>query len=72
MKTQKLRTPQDIRQEWFRKGITQGQWARENGFACSAVSQVMNGQNSCRKGTGHKIAVTLGIKDGEIIENGHE
>ncbi len=71
MKTQKLLTPQEIKAEWFRKGITQSQWARQNGFPGSAVSQVLNGKNSCKKGTGHRIAVVLGLKDGEIVEAGN-
>jgi gp16 family phage-associated protein len=70
MKTQKLRTPQDIREEWFRKGITQGQWSREHGFAGSAVSQVLAGKNRCRKGTGHRIAIALGLKS--IDGGGHD
>lgn len=73
MKTQKTRTPQEIKSEWFRKGITQSQWAHQNGFPGSAVSQVLNGKNSCKKGTGHRIAVALGLKDGDILEtSNHE
>lgn len=70
MKAQKLRTPQEIKAEWLRKGVTQNDWARKHGFVPSAVSQVINGKNSARKGTGHKIAVMLGLKDGEIVEAG--
>lgn len=70
MKTQKLRTPQEVRAEWFSKGITQTQWAHKHGFPGSAVSQVLNGQNSCKKGTGHRIALLLGLKNGEIVEGG--
>ena len=73
MKTQKLRTPQEIRAEWLRKGLTQSEWARKHGFPGSVVSMVLNGKNTCKKGAGHKIAVLLGLKDGEIVEeNGHE
>ncbi|HQU81386.1 MAG TPA: hypothetical protein PLU47_18190 [Azonexus sp.] len=32
MKTQKLRTPQEIRAEWLRKGYGQNAWAREHGL----------------------------------------
>lgn len=71
MKTQKLRTPQEIRDEWFRKGMTQSQWARDHGIAGSVVSSVMNGQNRCRKGTGHRVAIMLGLKAGEIPEGGN-
>lgn len=69
MKAQKLRTPQEIRAEWLRKGIAQNEWARKNGFTPATVSQVITGRNSGARGVGHKIAVLLGIKDGEIIES---
>ena len=73
MKTQKPRTPQEIRNEWSRKGITQNSWARKHGFECASVSQVLNGVNKASRGQGHKIAVTLGIKNGEIVDgDGHE
>jgi gp16 family phage-associated protein len=73
MKTQKLRTPQEIKAEWLRKGLTQNNWARNHGFNLATVSQVMSGKNMGSRGTGHKIAVMLGLKDGEIIAaNDHE
>lgn len=68
MKPQKTRTPQDVRAEWLRKGMGQNDWARANGFTTATVSQVLNGRNSGARGVGHKIAVLLGIKDGEIVE----
>lgn len=68
MKTQKLRTPQEIRAEWLRKGQGQNAWARKHGFSPVTVSQVLNGTNKASRGDGHKIAVLLGIKDGEIVE----
>jgi len=67
MKPQKLRTPQDVRTEWLRKGMGQNDWARKHGFTPATVSQVINGRNSGARGVGHKIAVLLGIKDGEIV-----
>lgn len=68
MKPRTTRTPQEIRAEWLRKGIGQNDWARQHGFKPSSVSQVMNGRNSGARGVGHKIAVLLGIKDGEIAK----
>ena len=69
MKSRLLRTPQDVRAEWLRKGIAQNDWARKNGFNPATVSQVLNGRNSGARGVGHKIAVMLGIKEGEIVED---
>lgn len=68
MKAQTTRTPQEVRAEWLRKGIGQNDWARANGFTPATVSQVLNGRNSGARGVGHRIAVKLGIKDGEIVE----
>ncbi len=70
MKAQKLRTPQEIRAEWLRKGLGQNDWARRHGFNPATVSQVLNGKNTGARGAGHKIAVMLGIKDGEIVDGG--
>jgi len=73
MKTQKVRTPQHVRAEFRRKGISVASWAAANGFSNSSVNQVLTGRNSASVGVGHKIAVLLGIKDGEILEGGsHE
>lgn len=68
MKTRKLRTPQEVQAEWLRKGLGQNDWARRHGFSPATVSQVLNGTNKATRGDGHKIAVLLGIKDGEIVE----
>lgn len=70
MKSRKLTTPQEIRAEWRRKGMTQADWARQHGFDRATVNQVLTGKNTGSRGVGHKIAVLLGIKDGEILENG--
>lgn len=69
MKPRKMKTPQEIKAEWLRKGLTQADWARQHGFDKVTVSQVLNGRNAATRGAGHKIAVMLGIKDGEIVKS---
>lgn len=69
MEGRTIRTPQEVRNEFIRKGISFARWARENGFDKATVSQVLCGCNAATRGKGHKIAVLLGIKDGEIIES---
>ena len=64
----KLKTPQDIKNEWRYAGITMSDWARKHGFCKATVSQVLNGRNTASRGVGHRIAVQLGIKDGVIGE----
>lgn len=70
MEARKTRSPQEIRAEWNRMGLSQAEWARKNGFSPATVSQVLNGKNNCARGSGHAIAVTLGIKDGVIAKDG--
>lgn len=72
MKPSTTRTPQEVRAEWLRKGMSQNDWARAHGFHPATVSQVLNGKNMGARGVGHKIAVTLGIKDGVIVEDGQK
>lgn len=68
MRAHKTRTIQDVRNEFSRKGISAARWARDNGFAVATVNQVLTGRNAGTLGVGHKIAVKLGLKDGEIVE----
>lgn len=67
MKAQKTKTVQEVRDEFLRKGISMASWANKNGFAVVTVNQVLTGRNAATRGVGHKIAVMLGIKDGEIM-----
>ena len=66
METQKQRTAQEVKADWSRKGISMRKWALQHGFSPVTVHQVITGKNSCAIGMGHRIAVTLGIKQGEI------
>lgn len=68
MKERTIRTPQEVRNEFIHKGISIASWARANGLDKATVSQVLSGCNAATRGKGHKAAVLLGIKDGEIVE----
>jgi gp16 family phage-associated protein len=72
MKARTTRTAQQVRAEFKRKGISIGSWADEHNLSRASVNQVLTGRNAATVGTGHKIAVMLGLKDGEIIESSHE
>ncbi len=73
MKTQKVRTPQQAKEALRRKGISVASWATAHHFPLASVYQVLSGRNAASVGVGHKIAVLLGIKDGEILEgSSHE
>lgn len=62
-----MKTPGEVRDELRRKGITVAGWARKNGFRTQAVRRVLRGDARCHYGNAHKIAVMLGVKDGEVI-----
>lgn len=62
-----MRTADEVRIDFLRKGITINGWAKKNGFKPQAVRRVIGGESKCLYGNAHKIAVMLGIKDGEIV-----
>jgi gp16 family phage-associated protein len=64
----KPKTPQQARAEFERKGLSIAGWARDNGFGRSLVYEVLHGRKKCHRGDSHKIAVLLGMKDGEIVQ----
>ena len=47
-------------------GLSLRAWAQLNGFNPSMVRSVVVGKVSCRFGVSHKIAVLLGLKEGEF------
>jgi gp16 family phage-associated protein len=58
---------EDARRIFDKAGISVAEWARANGFSRVNVHNVLNGRLKCRRGEAHRIAVALGIKDGELI-----
>lgn len=45
------------------QGKTYAEWADENGFNRRLVYEVLAGRRRCYRGTSHKVAVALGLKD---------
>lgn len=66
-----LRTPDEARAELKRKGISISQWAVANGFSVNMVFEVLGGRKQGVRGQAHKIAVKLGLKEGEVVESDH-
>lgn len=56
------------REMLHRSGQSVKQWALAHGFSVSLTYAVLAGKRKCLRGQSHKIAVELGIKDGEITE----
>lgn len=63
-----IRTPQQVREEFERKGLSIARWSLINGFNPNAVSDMLNGRKKGVRGEAHKIAVKLGLKAGEIVD----
>ena len=63
-----MKTTEEVRADMARPGVTAAAWARKNGVAPETVRGVLLGRIKGRSGEAHKVAVLLGIKDGEIVE----
>ncbi len=63
-----LKTREQVKDDFYRKGITVKDWAERNGFKYTQVIDVLRKPGPCSYGHSHKIAVLLGIKDGVIGE----
>lgn len=66
-----LKTRQEIRAEFDRKGQSYSKWAVKHGFSPSLVIAILNDDDrkpsrKCSRGDSHNIAVALGLKAGEI------
>lgn len=70
MEQKKLKKREEVLADFARKGISIRGWAKKHGVAHTAVAGVLSGRFSGRIGESHKAAVLLGLKDGEIIEDG--
>lgn len=73
MDRKQLKTREEVVADFERKGISVSSWAKKHKIPRSIVYGILNGTRKARIGLGHKAAVLLGIKDGEIVEEeGHE
>ncbi len=64
-----LRTADEARAEFKRKGISISQWAAANNFSVNLVFEVLAGRKQGVRGQSHKIAVKLGLKEGDVVED---
>lgn len=69
MEQNRLLSREEVLSDFSRIGRSVRRWALENGFCPNTVRSVLKGRISGRIGQGHKIAVMLGLKDGEIVED---
>lgn len=67
-KAKKPRSLKEAREAFHRSGQSVKTWAQENGVSVALTYEVLGGKRKCLRGQSHKIAVKLGIKDGDIAE----
>ena len=56
-------TPEKLKAKFRADGKTFKDFAIQNNYPYHEVIRVVNGINKARRGNGHKIAVSLGLKD---------
>lgn len=63
-----VRTPQEVRNEFHRKGVSVTEWARNHKVERQIVFDLLSGKAKGRRGKSHHVAVLLGLKEGEIVK----
>ena len=58
-----IKTRDQVKQDFRRRGVAVSQWAKDKGFSVQAVYAVLNGLNKGNYGKAHEIAVELGLKE---------
>lgn len=67
--TPQLRSPEEVKADFIRRGMTIVSWCRAHGFNPTLTAQVIAGKRRCHFGQSHRIAVLLGLKDGVIEDD---
>lgn len=68
MAPKQLKTREEVLADFARKGMSIRRWAIEHGVQPATANAVLKGRLRGRIGESHKVAVLLGLKDGEIAE----
>ena len=63
-----LKTPEQVRSEFVRRGESISSWARARDLPSGLVFDVLSGRVKGLRGKAHRAAVLLGLKDGEICK----
>lgn len=68
-----LRTRKQVREEFARNGRSISAWAVMHGFSAPLVLAIINDDDQnptrkCLRGNSHDIAVTLGLKEGQVAD----
>ncbi|MCL6620390.1 MAG: DNA-binding protein [Thermomonas hydrothermalis] len=65
-RNQRTLTIAEVRREFDRHGWTIRGWAQQHGISERIVYELMRGRIRGRRGTAHRAAVLLGLKDGVV------
>ncbi|MBE7419856.1 MAG: DNA-binding protein [Ideonella sp.] len=63
-----LKTREQVRAEFRAAGVTVAEWARLNDFSRDVVMTVLRGRVRGNYGEGHRVAVALGLKSGQVVD----
>jgi len=63
-----VKTVEEVKKEFDRKGLSFSLWARQNGIRPGVVYDLITGRQLGRRGQSHKAAVLLGLKEGDVTE----
>lgn len=63
----KPKTPEEVKAEFERAGISIAAWAKAHGFNRMTVYGVLSGRHKGSRGNTHLIAVALGLKHGQVV-----
>lgn len=55
-----------IKADFFARGVSVADWAREHGLSPQKVYDLLNGRTAGARGEAHRAAVLLGLKEGVI------
>lgn len=72
MAKREVKTSEQVKADFVRRGETITGWAKKNGFNPNQVVSVLGGRNKGLYGKAHDIAVRLGIKDGVVHQQNDE
>jgi len=68
MKSNHIKTIDQVKAELSSKGLSIAKWASQKGVSKHQTYLILKGKRGYNIGESHKIAVLLGIKEGEIVE----
>ncbi len=68
MKTNQIKTVEQVKAEFTEAGVTVSEWARTNGFNRQVVVGLLRKAHQGLRGESHRCAVALGLKQGTVVD----